>query len=212
VPEMKPTRNGPHYPNLFGRIYLDAVEDVMGVHGMRAALRLGKLEHLIDHPPPNNLAKEFEFSDFAGLNQAIEEMYGPRGARGLSLRAGRATFAQGLKDVGPMVGIADRAFRLLPLGIKMKIGLRAMAQAFTLTSDQITRVHEEDERFVYTIERCPVCWERTADRPICYVALGLLQEGLRWGSGGRQFRIFENQCIAKGDPVCDFHIYKEPIA
>jgi predicted hydrocarbon binding protein len=139
-------------------------------------------------------------------------MYGPRGARGLSLRAGRATFAQGLKDVGPMVGIADRAFRFLPLGLKMKMGLRAMAQAFSLTSDQVTHVEEEDDRFIYVIERCPVCWGRTADRPICYVAVGLLQEGLSWGSGGQQFRVYENQCVAKGDSVCDFHIYKEPLS
>ncbi len=210
--ETERTRGGPYYSNLFGRIYLDAVEDVMGTHGMRAALRLGKLDHLMDNPPPNNLAKEFEFTDFSALNQAIEDMYGPRGGRGLSLRAGRATFAQGLKDIGPMVGVTDVAFRLLPLGLRMKLGLRAMAAAFSLTSDQITRVEEADDHFVYIIERCPVCWGRTADRPICYVALGLLQEGLSWGSGGRRFRVYENLCIAKGDPVCDFHIYKEPLS
>jgi hypothetical protein len=40
---------------------------------------------------------------------------------------------------------------------------------------------------------------------------GLLQEGLRWVSGGREFKVDMTTCIAKGDPMSRFIIYKEPI-
>jgi predicted hydrocarbon binding protein len=39
----------------------------------------------------------------------------------------------------------------------------------------------------------------------------VLQEGLRWVSGGKEFRVDEVACISGGDPACVFHVYKEPI-
>jgi len=56
-----------------------------------------------------------------------------------------------------------------------------------------------------------VCWGRKSDKAVCHAATGLLQEGLRWVSGGKEFRVDEVACIATGDPACVFHVYKEPI-
>jgi predicted hydrocarbon binding protein len=108
-----------------------------------------------------------------------------------------------------MVGMADLAFKVLPLGTKLKVGIRAMAETFSKISDQITRVEEDEKKFTYIIERCPVCWARRTDRPVCFQAVGILQEGLRWVSGGKDFRVEETLCVAKGDPTCTFIIDKE---
>jgi hypothetical protein len=86
-------KSGYYYANKFGLIMIKALEDVMGKNGLNAILNLARLPHLIDNNPPGNLAKEFDFADVSAINQALEEMYGPRGGRGLALRAGRATFA-----------------------------------------------------------------------------------------------------------------------
>ena len=110
-----------HYPNKFGRIIIDALEEVMGKNGLHAVLRLAKLEKYINERPPNNLEKQFSFGDLTALQIALEEMYGPRGGRGLAIRAGRATFENGLKGVGALVGIGDLAFRVLPLNSKLKM-------------------------------------------------------------------------------------------
>jgi predicted hydrocarbon binding protein len=40
----------------------------------------------------------------------------------------------------------------------------------------------------------------------------LLQEALKWVSGGSEFRVNESKCVAVGDAVCEFVIQKEPIA
>lgn len=203
--------SGYYYPNLIAKIYLEAIEEIMGANGMKALLNMADMAQLIENYPPGNLSKEFDFADFAHLNEAMEQIYGNRGGRALSLRAGRKAFDQGLKNFGPMVGVADKAFRLLPLKLRMKVGLGAMAKAFTTTSDQISYVEEEPDQFVYVIERCPVCWGRHADSPICHAAMGIIQEGLNWGTGGMQFKTAEVACIARGDPKCLFTISKEPI-
>ncbi len=204
-------QSGLYYPNKIGRIYLQAMEEVMGKGGINAVLNLAKLPHFIDNYPPNNLGRELDFADFTAINQAIEEMYGPRGGRGLALRAGRASFAQGLSDFGALIGMSELAFKVIPLGTKLKVGLRAMAETFTTFSDQESVVSEEEDRFIYTIKACPVCNGRTTDRPVCFAAIGLLQESLRWVSGGKDFRVEEIVCHAKGDEFCRFAIYKAPL-
>lgn len=204
-------KSGYYYPNKIGRIYLQAMEEVMGRNGLNALLNLTGLKEYIQESPPDNLERGFDFSDFSNLNKGLDDIYGPRGGRGLALRGGRATFARGLKGFGALAGVGDLAFKVLPLATKIKIGLPAMARVFTQFSDQITRVESFDDYHLYYIDRCPVCWGREADRPICFVAVGLLQEGLRWVSGGLEFRVEELECLAEGAPACTFKIDKDPI-
>lgn len=205
-------KSGLFYPNRFALITLEALEEVMGKNGLNAILNMANMSHMIDNYPPTNLDREFDFSQLSMTNIALEEMYGPRGGRGLALRAGRATFADSLRNFGAMAGASDLAFKVLPLPQKLKIGLPAMAKIFTTVSDQKSTVEEFDNEFHYIIHRCPVCWGRSGeDRPVCFIALGLLQEGLKWLSGGSEFRVNESECIAMGADVCRFVIQKEPI-
>lgn len=204
-------KSGLYYPNKIGRIYLMAMEEVMGANGIKAVLNLAKVPHLIGNYPPNNLAREFDFADFGAIGAAIEEMYGPRGGRGLALRSGRAAFAQGLSEFGSVVGASELAFKVIPMQTKVKVGLKAMAETFSKFSDQKSDVTEGEDYFIYTIYRCPVCWGRKSDKPICYGAVGILQEGLRWVSGGKDFKVEESLCHAVGDENCVFHIFKEPL-
>jgi predicted hydrocarbon binding protein len=199
------------YANLIARIYLQAMEEVMGKNGLNAILHMAKLSSLIDNYPPANWEKDFDFADYSALNQALEDMYGPRGGRGLALRAGRASFARGLQGFGALHNMGDLALKMVPMGIKLKMGLPAMAKVFSQVSDQKSRVEQRDGDFNYIIDTCPVCWGRRSDKPICHAAVGLLQEGLRWVSGGKEFRVDEVQCIATGDERCEFLVYRDPI-
>jgi predicted hydrocarbon binding protein len=206
------TKSGYYYPNRFALITINALEEVMGKNGLNAILNLAQLPHMIENRPPGNLAREFDFAEFSSINLALEDMYGPRGGRGLALRAGRATFAEGLRNFGALAGVGDLAFKVLPLPVKLRIGIPSMGKVFSQISDQYTTVEEVDDDYVYTIHRCPVCWGRTgSDKPVCYIATGLLQEGLKWVSGGREFKVNESKCIAMGDEFCEFIIKKKPI-
>ncbi len=204
---------GLYYPNKFGLIMIKALEEVMGKNGLNAILNLAGLNAYIDNYPQDNLEKQFDFADVSAINIALEEMYGPRGGRGLALRAGRATFADALRNFGALAGVGDLAFKVLPLQAKLRIGVPAMAKIFSQVSDQLSTVEERENEFVYTIHKCPVCWGRSGvDKPVCFVATGLLQEGLKWVSGGNEFRVNESKCHGLGDDVCEFIIQKEPIA
>jgi len=205
-------KSGLFYPNKIARIALLALEDVMGKNGVNAILNLASLPHMIGNYPPTDLNREFVFADFSAINGALEEMYGPRGGRGLALRAGRATFDEGLRNFGALAGVGDLAFKVLPLQAKLRIGLPAISRIFSQTSDQLSTVEEKDDHFVYTIHRCPVCYGRHTDKASCFIAVGLLQSGLKWVSGGNEFRVNESKCMAVGDTVCEFIVYKEPIS
>ncbi len=205
-------KSGYYYPNKAARITLESLLSVMGKNGLNAILNLAHLPHLIDNFPPNNLERQFDFADFTAINWALEEMYGPRGGRGLALRAGRATFADVLRNFGALAGVGDLAFKVLPLPVKMRIGVPTMAKIFSQISDQHSTVVEAENEFIYTIHRCPQCWSRKGlDKPVCFMGAGLLQEGLKWISGGSEFRVNETQCMSMGNEKCVYIIQKTPI-
>src|SRR3989337_4473513 len=108
-------KSGYFYANKFALIMIKAIEDVMGKNGLNAILNLAHLPQLIDNYPPGSLAKEFDFADVSAINQALEEMYGPRGGRGLALRAGRATNDDAFRYLGALAGAGDLALQASPL-------------------------------------------------------------------------------------------------
>ena len=128
------------------------------------------------------------------------------------MRVGRACFKYGLKEYGSMLGLTEIAFRLLPLPTKLHTGAKAFADLFNKHTDQKVNVEEKDNKIFWHIERCPLCWERKAQEPICHLAVGLLQEALYWVSGGKVFDVEETACIARGDAACTIMIDQTPLS
>lgn len=197
-----------YYPNRMGRIILRVMADILGTHGLNAVLNLAQLPHLVDSYPPNNMALGFSFMDISAIHEALEVMFGPKGCRSLTSRAGRDTWKYALTDFVPVLGITDLARRALPLSIKLKIGLDVFAETFNRFSDQVVRLGEDESAYYWHIDRCPLCWQRETYQPSCHLAVGLLQESLSWVSNGRQFEVEEIHCIGLGDPSCTIAIYK----
>jgi predicted hydrocarbon binding protein len=200
-----------YYPNKMVRIILLAMEEVMGRNGVNAILNLAQLKHLVNNYPNNNFDRQVTFTELGALMRCLDVMYGPRGGRGLALRAGRACFKYGLKEFGPVLGISDLAFRLLPLHMKLKVGADVFAETFNKFSDQVVRLGEAEDRFLWDIVRCPICWGRKAETPCCFLAVGILQEALYWVSGGKNFEVYETACVACGDEACTIVIEKKPL-
>lgn len=207
-----PEPSGYFYPNRFGLILFDALEEIMGRNGLNAILNMAGLAQFIDNPPVDVMDKGFDFAYISALNKALEEMYGPRGGRGLQLRLGRVLFAQGLANFGALVGASDLAFKVLPLQAKLKAGLPAVAKVFDSLSDQTSYVKDPGgDHFHYIIDRCSMCWGRQVERPGGFIAAGIIEEALRWLSGGRTFRVDQLTCLGMGAENCTFAVYKEPI-
>jgi len=200
------------YSNYMGRIILLALEEIISRNGVNAILNLAALPDLIDNYPSSNQHLEFPFQTVSRLQIALEDLYGPRGGRGVALRTGRACFQHGLREFGPLFGLTDLTFRLLPLPAKLKIGAASFADVFNKYSDQRVRLEDQDGRLLWHIERCPLCWGRHTETPACHMAVGVLQESLYWVSGGKFFNVEETHCIAAGDSICTIAIDKTPMS
>lgn len=201
-----------HYPNRMGRIILLSMEEVMGRNGVNALLKLASLPSLIENYPSDNAEPAFSFSTVSNLTEMLEQAYGPHGGRGLALRIGRACFNYGVRQYSTQLGLTQMAFRLLPLPSKLHAGASAFAELFNNFTDQRVRVEEDGRTILWHIERCPLCWERKAQDPVCHLAVGLLQEALYWLSGGKVFNVEEKTCIAAGDQTCTIVIDQSPIS
>jgi predicted hydrocarbon binding protein len=205
-----PSKQDYHYPNKMGRIILLAMEEILGRNGINAVLNQTKLQHFINNYPPNNLDMQFRFEDLTRIQIGLEELYGPRGGQGLAQRSGRACFKYGIREFGPILGISEQAFKLLPLPTKISTGAKIFADAFNNFSDQQVKIEESEDKILWIIERCPICWGRHTDYPVCHLAVGILQESLYWISGGKFFCVEEIDCIAQGAPTCTIAIDKQP--
>jgi hypothetical protein len=201
-----------YYPNQMGRIVLLAMEEVIGRNSVNAVLNLASLPQWINNYPPGNRALQVPFEMIGRLQSALEKAYGPRAGHGIALRTGRACFRHGLREFGPLVGLTDLAFRLLPLPAKLNVGSRSFADVFNKYSDQRVSIEQDRERIYWNIDRCPVCWGRSSDAPACHLAIGVLQEALYWASGGKFFNVEEMQCVAQGDSCCKIVIDKTPMS
>lgn len=203
--------SGLYYPNRIARLFFTAMEDVMGKSAFNALLSLAGLESYVNQPPPDTLARQFDFAYMAAICEALEDIYGARGGRGMALRIGRATFARGLKAFGAMGGMSDPAFQALPLDTRTQLGLQALAAVFTNFSDQRTAINEEADYYFVTTDTSPMAWGRTTGKPVCHALTGIIQEGLRWASDGYEYVVQETMCRAAGDSQCVFRVNKKPI-
>lgn len=199
------------YPNRIGRIILQSMETVFGKDRLEEVLLAGGLGHINKPLPPGNLDKRFPFEYVGGLMAAIEKVYGERAGRAMQARVGRTAFGSGLKEFDPLLGIADLPLRLMPLGMKFRVGLDVFQRVFNQFSDQVVRLSDDDRHLLWIIERCPVCWGRHTEDACCHLALGILEEAIFWGTGGKRFAIEEYACVARGDATCSFKIDRQPI-
>jgi|GEM_PF-534023 len=215
--EMAPTgtrlQDVPHerfYPNNMGRYFFIGMEELLGKNGLNAVLNLANLSRFINNYPPNNMEKKFSFDNYAAVNQAIEDFYGVRGSKGLLLRAGKVSLTNALAMYTAFAGIGNLGMRLMPQSMKVKITLTVIAQTFRTISDQISKVTEEADAYIFENETCSMCWRRTSSQPCCHVATGVLIEALHWATG-KNYRVTEESCMAMGAPTCRFVIDKQAI-
>jgi hypothetical protein len=199
------------YPNRMGRIILHSMKQELGAQRLLEVLRVAGHERLLSTMPLGNFEKRFPFKTVSDLQAATETVFGLRAGRQINLRIGRGTLELGLKDFDPLLGIADLPMRLMPLGMKFRVGLDVFARVFNQFSDQVVKLSETDTHHLWIIERCPVCWQRRSEEPCCQLAGGLLEEAIFWGTGGRRFQVVETQCLAAGAPNCTFRIDKHPL-
>jgi predicted hydrocarbon binding protein len=191
--------------NSLVRQALVSMQEVMGEHGLNAVLKSCGLERFIGNFPPNDLNASIKASQYAQLNQAIEDFYG-RGGKGMLRRIGKASFQYGVREQAALLGIAGVALKLLPEKQRIKFILNGTADALKKTNPEVDIwIDDSGERLAYVESTCAICNGRHSDRPICYLYVGSLTEAVQWATG-KEYEITETHCLAKGDEYCRFEV------
>ncbi len=199
------------YPNIWGRSILTSAEYILGTNGINALLNLAGLQQYIGNYPPDNIKKAFPFSHVARLQQGLYDMYGSRGARVFATRGGEETFRHSLDKYDKVQKAAQAAMSIGSTDTRNRMGLQFFSKFFNAVSDQVVRINEDSTYWYWIIETCPMCWERTADEPVCHLGVGVLNAASQWATGGKRFRIAETECIAMGNDTCVYAVEKIPL-
>ena len=212
INNMKPIPKSDLYTsNKTARLTLLAFEQVLGINGIKSLLHHSGQDWLIDNYPPDNGNKEFDFSELSMIYRSLEDIYGYKGAKGLSLRAGRAAFANGLPDYKKFAGVTEVAIRAIPVSLRVGVMVKAVARVYNKTSDQQSSTRDTANKIIYTSHVCPVCYGRNVNAPACYVTAGVIQEALKWITLGKMYTIIQTACIGAGDAACVYEIDKKPM-
>ncbi len=197
--------------NTLGYVTFKSCEDILGHGGVNSILTRAKLEHYIDNYPPNNLEKAFPYREYAAFMKAIDEIYGPRGGRVMGMRLGRASIINIINNSNLLTELTDITFKLMPLALKVKLGLFVFAKALNSVNEGTAELVEHPNDFHFVVRNCPTCWGRSGEStPICYADVGLLKGGLYWLTSGKEFDIREIKCHAMGDETCTYLVPKKP--
>lgn len=206
--DQRPT----NFPNRISRIILLAIRDVIGENGSHAVLTTARLTPFIDNDPPADFEAGLTFVEVGRLFEAIEGIYGLRGGRRLVRQAGRESFKYWVEGFGGVLTVADVLLRLLPVSLRVRIGIEVLSEILNRHSNQQVTLGEGSDSYFFVMERCGLCWGRKASEPVCTFMVGILEEILFWVSRGRHFVVEETTCIACGDPVCTVVIDKVSLA
>lgn len=199
------------YPNRMGRIILTALSEVVEPDAAQAVITEAGLPQYLEQFPLNDLELAFPFEYVSQLQAASENVFGVEEGRAINRKVGRRCLTTGLQQFNPLLGIADLPARLMPLGLKMNIGFDMFAMVFNRFTDQVVRLGDDSQGYLWIIDRCPVCWGRTTDYPCCDLAVGILEEAIIWATGGRVFEVEQISCVAMGHEDCTIRIGKRPI-
>ncbi len=198
---------------------LQAAEEVAGKQGLNVVLNQSGLGHLVDHYPEelNHPSGKYTFGEYAQFNVGLLNFFG-RGGRSMVLRIGRISQQHGTELTNALLGTAVlTALHLIPEGMRLKKALELSKSIFERMfayegrQTMAIRVEERGDKMAFIVETCACCTGFTADAPICYVWVGMLQEGLRGVFGkDRELDVKEVACRAMGAPACVFEMSRVP--
>ncbi len=203
------SKSGYYVSNRIARLMLVSLQDMMGLNGLNAVLKLGRLPSYDQLLPPDDMVQAFDFADYGALCGAVLDTYGSRGARVLMVRAGTAFFNAGIGPFMENYGKGmDLGNRLVPFSLKLPLFLKWIARTYNATSDLIVEVKDGGDHYLYINKRCPICWQRHVSAPDCHHTLGFLQAAIRFIAIDKNIPIRQISSIGAGDEACVFTVGK----
>lgn len=199
--------------NFLMRIYLETIQNIVGPNGLKSVLNFAHLEKYIDNFPSGRGELDVPVKDTQALFRALNEVFGEKGTRSLSLRVGREFARLATEGLSDMAKALQVVARLLPEGRKMRLMLEKIIEQndkmYTVPEDAPTITIEETEDSFLFIHRDRFESEGIqSDKPVCNIYVGMVEYFIEWITGHRH-EVREIECRAMGYPADVFRISKQ---
>jgi predicted hydrocarbon binding protein len=203
--------SGSNYSDRMGRVFLKALKEIIGIDGGNELINHAGLSGIASLSDNTSEGSKFTFEHISLIQGALSDDYGCQSGRGLALRIGRASLKYILGEFGADLGLTHPSFRLLPVPTRIKAGTEALVGLFNHLSDHPGSIELNEEQIIWHIKSCPLCRDRQSDDPCCTFEVGLLQEALNWGSGGKYYPVGEDKCMGCGDDECTIIVERNAV-
>ena len=211
TPEMSGPLEAPyeHWRKKYGSVIVSAqaIREVIGTDALRRILHHVYVDQGADPSADSDFV--LGYHDYAHIHQAIRELYG-QASHGILNRIGRITFRHFVEEQVNQMAAISIALRLMPIRARKIFILRVVARSMSGDHHHDTVYLREDEGRLAVIDTNGLaCHGITSEEAICWHTVGFLEEALQWATG-REFKVEETSCRAKGDPTCTFAVAREP--
>jgi predicted hydrocarbon binding protein len=198
-------------PNQLFNLAFITVEEVLGKNGLNSVLRYAKIPHYIDNYPPRNLDLEHPSADFGSLIAGMVQVIGEKGARSVLTLSGIRSFEIMQREMPALFALDGVEVKDGPVAKLFEEYVRiytAISQAASYVfGDGLYNYYDVDEGWAFEISPCYWCTGLKTKTAICYGEVGFELGAARWVFG-KDIKIEETHCIAKGDPKCRFLIHR----
>lgn len=197
-------------PNQMLYIVLLTAHDILGENAVKSVLNFAHLQKYINNYPPNDLNEEHDLLDFTRLMVGLIDLLGERGARAIMFRGGVRGFEifheqfpslMNIEGITPEEKTDDKMFEEF-----MRI-YGIMVDASVILWGDIFKYYPCEEGAALEISPCQYCVGLKTNEPICNAQVGFQFGVLRWILG-KEVKVEETHCIAKGDPMCRFVMHR----
>ncbi len=192
-----------------------SIADVLGARGADAVLRVAGMAEPRAPPVVALPGGGATLEELGRLEQAIEELYGPRASRGVLVRLGRARFNAALDEFRGLsrthaLAASAVALPLLPLELRLELMLNQIVAIANRTAADAARVEQTGSSFLVVYDACSCLYRSPQDHPSCFTTLGLLMQAVDWVRG-HAGDVREVSCLSTGADACRFLIPTRPI-
>jgi predicted hydrocarbon binding protein len=198
--------------NLVLRANLETIQSITGPNGLKSILNYAGLQQYIDNFPPDNDEREIPVEELQKLDNALQVLFGGKGARALQLKVGWE-FAR--TAIGKRPGIEKAvklAARLLPESKKMRLVLERWGEEIEKREPSDVyhprvEVQEKDDCFIFTDKDQYSREGVRSETPSCNGYVGILGYLMEWITG-HNHEVEEIECRGMGNPADVFRIQK----
>ena len=198
--------------NFSMRTFLETIENIVGVNGLKSLLNYAHLEKYIDCFPPDNEEQVIPLKDLRHLLFSLYTLFGRKGARSLQLRVGREIFYVGIEKRPRIAKALHIAARLLSEPRRMRLVLEKLAEYdwrafFSELEESPVKIQEEEDCFLIIHKGRYESEDIISGSPVCGVFAGTIEVMVEWITG-HPHKVEEIECRAMGHPADVFRVLK----